>query len=1266
VENGLSSRRVFQIAKDSSGFMWFFTYAGIDRYDGSEIKHYRLSGEVDIEESSLYSSKMVCDKDKNIWISVRNGKIFSYNKLLDKFIFQVDLASFLPGQEILLNSIMFDRENRLWLCMSTGLYLFDLARQQLMLINDFQGESVSVIEQGKGHTYYIGTHRHVYYMEEGMDDSMFRPSLFDVETRVESLHFHREKLYVGTFSDGLYIIDIGEKQATHMDNIPGVPIREIKSTSDDHILVGLDGSGVYVFDAINSQLIRKYLPDEDNNTSLRGNTVCDIFVDECNRIWIGTSTNGISILDPLLPDVTYIRHEQRNDNSLISSHVNVVFEDSDGDIWYGTNTGVSMFSSGKKQWRHFINDKNKAKVVLALCEDADKGIWVGGFGIKTHRIDKQTGKIQSLPTRQDSGLSGISSNYIYSIYADNRYVWLGGIEGDLTRYDIRTKEYQYYDITCIGDIKPVNDSILSIASCAGLVLFNKKNDSYQLFTEFDGTSLNCPIRSVYPVSMEEIWMATDGKGLIRFDFISGNTLFFSLEDGLASNSILGLLQDNKKRIWFSSESGLYYIDPQSDTPINIGEYIGLEGENYNANACVRRKNGNLIFGTANGAMEIAPDFNIDNDYPTKLVFTDFKLFYKSSSVDTPDSPLEKAIDETTFISLKYVQNSFSFSFSSINFTQPHTLQYQCKLDGFENEWHDVGNKNIGYTNINPGKYDFKLRVINKYTQKVLDERNIGIAVQKPWWASWWALTIYLVILTGIAFFVFQYIKNRMERQSSREKINFFIDVAHDIRTPVALIKAPLSELENEELSDSVRKTLSMAIKNAEKLFSLVTQLLDFQKVDRAMVKLSTSINELHAYMTEKIASFDSFALKKNIRLTMDADFDYLQVCFDRNNMNKIIDNLLSNAIKYTPENGVVEVILKHTNDQWSVEVKDSGIGIPLHEQKNLFRQFYRAGNAVNSKETGSGIGLLLTQKLVKMHHGDIQFTSVENEGSSFKVNFPIGNTTNPENERISVIGQNEETSGSIKVSKEKILLVEDNDDMRAYLKTSLSQEYQVIDMSDGRQVLEQVSTINPDIIISDVVMPYLRGDEMCRMLKSSMETSHIPVILLTALTDKENIIMGLESGADDYVTKPFDSSVLKARIRNILQNREKLRKAVSSGNLSTEEINYPNELDKEFIDRAIALINDEMSNPEFSINDFCQSMAMSRSSIYNKIKTLTGQAPNDFIRIIRLNKAQELLKSRKYNISEVSTMIGFSDPKYFSTSFKKQFGISPSKYLDKI
>jgi signal transduction histidine kinase/ligand-binding sensor domain-containing protein/DNA-binding response OmpR family regulator len=1265
VEDGLSSRQTYQIEKDSAGFLWIFTSMGIDRYDGTEFRQYRLDENIESKDRILSSSGMTCDNNGRLWVSIKNRGIYYYDYTTDDFILKFKLSDYFREPPAL-NHIYFDDRNRLWICLSNGLYRLDPESGHIKEIPEFTGINVTTVIR-HNNTFYVGACSHLFFFHENRDeDKPFTVERIKFETdRIEYLHINKNLLYIGTFSNSAFILNPESGQIFSLrDIIPSVPVRSIKNTKDDEIWFGTDGGGVYVIDSDSRRLKEKYLSDEDEAGNLSGNTISDILVDERNCIWISTSTNGISIFDPQSNYIRWTKHEYKNTNSLLSNHVNVILEDSEGDLWYGTNNGISLHRKKQDRWSHFLNNKNdmdnSSMVVLALCEDNLNRIWAGGYGIGAYCIDKKSGQIKQIEKYNPLSDTGIATDYIFACYAENEFVWMGGIEGRLTRYNTKTKSYAYFPYECIGDMKAGAENLI-LATCNGLGFFDRATDELRLISTFNGSTLQYPVRCLLKSSAGEIWMATDGDGLIRYNPATGFYKLYQSDDVIKSNVINGVAEDAWGRIWFTTEKDLYRITPDNNDIICMNEFIGVEWGYFNSNACITLKNKNLAFGTAKGVVEFSPDIKLELRDSLPVIFTDFKLSYESVKAAAAGSPLKKSINETSSFSLTYKQNSFSICFSSVNFVHPHQTEYIYKLENSDLQWKasPPTRHHVEYMSLAPGRYTFRLKAINKYTKKIIGERSIEITIGRPHWASWWAISSYILFSVLFFYLIVQYIRNRIARHDAKERIRFFIDVAHDIRIPISLIKAPLSEIDAKEaLSEHGHGLLSVAMQNAEKLFMMVSQLLDLQKIDLSAEKLMITPQNIRHYIHEKINSFRMAAVQKGIRLELNIREPFPEIGFDKIKMDKVMDNILSNAIKYT-EKGYVRVDLDYSGHEWFIKIKDTGIGIPAHEQKHLFKGFYRAGNAVNSSESGSGIGLILARKLIRLMQGEITFSSKENEGSLFVISFPL-KMNNPFNETVRQ-KMTPDKSGTPKQEKEILLLAEDNEDMREYLKTSLSAKFNVVDVSNGKKALELARELNPAIIISDVIMPEMRGDEVCRILKSSVETSHIPFILLSALSEKENVIFGLESGANDYIIKPFDFAILQARIRSIIQDREALRKKLISAETGLDELNYTSQLDKKFLDKAIRIIEEELSNPEFSINEFCKALCMSRTSVYNKIKTLTNQSPNDFIRIIRLNKAKEFLKTRQYTITEIAYMTGFSDPKYFSTSFKKHFGTSPSK-----
>lgn len=572
----------------------------------------------------------------------------------------------------------------------------------------------------------------------------------------------------------------------------------------------------------------------------------------------------------------------------------------------------------------------------------------------------------------------------------------------------------------------------------------------------------------------------------------------------------------------------------------------------------------------------------------------------------------------------------------------------------------------------------------------LINNRTSATIEVPFQISLWALVLYTILIIVAASTTMLIILMRQQRKAADEKMRFFINTAHDIRTPLTLIKAPLEELANQEkLSDDGQRNVGTALRNVDALLRLTTNLVNLERIDTYSDSLYISEYELNAYIEETIEAFRSHADVKHINLTSQSDFRYLNVWIDKDKMDAILKNLLSNALKYTPEGGSVNISACETSDTWSIAVTDTGIGIPASEQKRLFKKLFRGKNAVNSQVAGSGIGLLLVRKLVRLHKGKLKFNSTEGSGTCVKITFPKGKelfdkaVQRPDANHarmvysateVSVNGtvppfshKNNEKQLPDKSTRQKILIVEDNNELREYLRGSLSEQYDTHVCSNGKEALTLAGEYLPDLIISDIMIPGMRGDRLCHALKNDINTSHIPFILLTALNTDRDIIKGLQSGADEYIVKPFNIGILRASIANLLANRKLLCRKFANLELSedkngTDCINCSTDLDWKFVATVKKEVEANMEQSNFNVDVLCNLMNMSRTSFYNKIKALTDQAPADYIRLIRLSHAAQLLKEQRYSITEISEKTGFSDAKYFREVFKKHFNMSPSQY----
>ena len=739
-----------------------------------------------------------------------------------------------------------------------------------------------------------------------------------------------------------------------------------------------------------------------------------------------------------------------------------------------------------------------------------------------------------------------------------------------------------------------------------------------------------------------------------------------MSNGLPSNSISAICFDEMGRIIASTDAGLAIVYPKTMEAININFIEGANRE-YNRAAMEKTRSGRIIFGSNSGAVSINPQLIDKLEYDARIRFYNIIINSEEQIEDSKIISLNKQIKEGN-IHLGYNDNSFSVSFESICYRYSKDIDYQYLLKGFTEVWSIPSHNNIvQFTNLPAGKYKLKVRAISRNNKKVLDEKYIEITVAQPWWNSIWAWIVYLAALIAITYLIVKIYRDRLERKYFNEKIDFFVHAAHDIRTPLSLVLAPLSNIAaDKQLSDNSRKCLDIAITNGDKLSNMISELLDFQKSDVANNPMKPIEVRVITILEGIVDKFCIMAKDKHIAINITECPQDIIVSLDYKLGAKLFDNLLSNAIKYTPVGGCIELSARTEGNKVKIDVKDNGIGIPKSAQKNIFNNFFRAENAENSNILGTGLGLMLARRITSLHKGELSFSSEEGKGSIFTVTLPIIRREparmNPDI-KSDVQGNNEH-------STDIILFVDDNADLRAYFQMSFSADYKVITVENGKKALDYLKDNECDIVVSDVMMPEMQGDELCRRIKESHDTSWMPVILLTAKASKDFIIEGLETGADDYITKPFDTEILKSKIETTLANRRRMSEyykhrvdnIITEGKAVQQDINTTetNE-DSDFIDKATAIVMENMGDTDFGIDNLCREMAMSRTLFYGKIKALTAQTPQDFIRNIRLQRAANLLREGK-QILDVCAICGFTNSKHFSTVFKKQFGVSPSKF----
>ncbi len=1289
VEDGLSNRRVSFIQKDKKGYMWFLTQEGVDRYNGKDFKAYKVvEGEEEVT-ALLNLNWLYTDKEGILWEIGKNGRIFQYIPQRDRF----ELAYQLPTTEAAeIDHCFIDNNHHIWLCYRNKITLFNTQTKEGTVIQNEIAETVTSIQQVDRTHFYVGTEvgAHFARLETSRLHHIPIPSLDDIDQQVNELYYHPvlKKLFIGTLQKGIIVFETETKKTSQpYTGLNDVSISRIKPYYENELLIATDGAGVYKMN-VNSFLTEPYIvADYSQNNSMNGNTINDIYVDEEQRIWLANNPIGITVRNNRYATYQWLKHSIGNNQSLINDHVNVVIEDTEGDLWFGTSNGISLYRSKTGQWHSFLSSfekkgDDKNHIFNTLCEVSPGVIWAAGYSSGIYEIKKSSLTTTYFTPYLFYHLNIRPDKYIRSIMKDSEGdIWSGGFY-NLKKMSADKKEIRlYHGISSVTSIIERNKKQIWVGTATGIYLLDKESGQFDhIRLPVESSYIHC----LYQAPNGLLYIGTSGSGLVVYNTANKTFVnYFSDNSALISNNIYTILPNTNGTMVISTEEGLVTYSPASETFQNWTKEQGLMTVHFNPSSGLLSSQGRFILGSSDGAVIFDKNMKMPRAYSSKMILSDLRIFYQTVYPGEKNSPLSADIDEIKDLRLKHDQNTFSLRLSSINYDYPSNILYSYKLKGFYDQWSRPSNESVvRFTNLNPGKYTLYIRAVSHEDKRItLEEREMNIIIEKPFWLTVWAFLLYICIFVLLLSGGFRILLMRKQRKASNDKIDFFINTAHDIRTPLTLIKAPLEELmDKESLTHNGVSNMNTAMRNVNSLLQLTTNLINFEKADVYSSELYITEHELNTYMQEMKNAFQQYAETKHIQFSYESNFTYLNVWFDKEKMDSILKNLISNALKYTPESGTVLITATETADSWSVEIRDNGIGIPANEQKKLFHIHFRGSNAINSKITGSGIGLMLVRKLVVLHDGKISLNSVENKGSQVKVVFPkegkclkkAHHINRPQRDTPIETYQDSSTEMYETVKKQfeqkhqRIMVVEDNDELRKYLDHTLSEDYTVQTFPNGKEALAAVKDYKPELIISDIMMPEMRGDELCIAIKNDIETSHIPIILLTALNDEKNIMDSLKIGADEYIVKPFNLGIMKASIASLLTNRALLRNKYANLDLQDEDendcLNCHSDLDRKFIASVKKQVEENMDNPAFNVDVLCNLLNMSRTSFYNKLKALTDEAPGDYVRLIRLKRAAELIKAGDHNITEVAELTGFSDAKYFREVFKKHYNVSPSRY----
>ena len=1281
VEDGLSNRRVYAIQKGPKGYMWFLTHDGIDRYNGKDFKPYKLMDGDEEVNSMMNLNWLYVDPKGTIWEIGKKGRVFRYDTKHDRFVLVYKLPeSEVKGRPTPISYGFVDANSVIWLCNEDALYLYDSNTQKVTFIQNEIGERITDIAQIDSTHFFIGTDIGIHYAELANNILTLSPcnQLDTLKIQINELYYHKpsHKVFIGTFQRGIFSYDLNKHKVMHIPSgLMDISINCIRAFNDNEILIATDGAGVYKMNTDTYASEPYIVADYNRYNSMNGNTINDIYIDSEQRIWMANYPIGITVRNNRYTDYQWIKHSIGNKQSLINDQVNAIIEDHDGDLWFATNNGISLYYSKTKQWHSFLStfdseSHSKNHTFISLCEVEPGIIWAGGYCSGIYQINNKQLSIDFFTPSLFSNLNIRPDKYIRSIMKDSSgNIWSGGYY-NLKEIDYSRKNIRHFPgLNGITAIIEKDSTHMWIGTATGLYLLEKVTGKYSY--------IQMPVESYYIYSLYQasdgmLYIGTNNAGLLVYDTTKNTFRHYHRDNcALISNNIYTLLSDGKGNIFLSTEHGLSTFYPAEETFHNWTKEQGLKSDHFNAASGTLRKNGNFIFGSTDGAIEFDKDMVLPRDYKFKMVFNDLRVFYQTVYPKDEGSPLILDIDETKTLRLKYNQNIFSLQVSDINYDYPSLILYSWKLEGFYEGWSRPGEENvIRFTNLSPGNYTLRVRAISNEDRRiVLEERSMDIIIEQPLWLSFWALILYAVIIISIASITLRIIVLRKQRKESDEKIRFFVNTAHDIRTPLTLIKAPLEEItEREQLTSSGQSNINTALRNVNALLRLTTNLINFERADTYSGSLYVSEYELSTYMEETIDAFRSYANIKHINLTYESSFRYLNVWLDKDKMDSILKNIISNALKYTPDGGNVHVFTSETEDTWSIEVKDTGIGIPASEQKKLFKMHFRGSNAINSKVTGSGIGLHLVKGYMDLHKGEITVESTPGKGTRFTLLLPAQppQTSSSDSQAAikSKLPDTEKASESPvpEGNKVTVLVAEDNEQFRTFMKDLLRQEFTVLTAADGQEGLAMAREYGPDLIISDAMMPHMDGYAFCRAVKDDVQCCHIPLILLTAKNSSESRSGAYEAGADSFIAKPFDIDVLHSRIRQLLEQRERRLASFRKGtHINPKEITITN-LDEKLIQKALECIEKNMDNTGYNVEALSADMGIERSSLYRKMQAIVGQTPTDFMRSIRLKRAAQLLESGQYSVQEISWMVGFNTPRYFSSYFKEMFGMTPSAY----
>ena len=1266
----LTSNEISNVLVDKRGYVWTGTFNGLNKFN-PKTKTFRRYYKRPSNKYSLSNSLIICSLEMpngSIWFGTGNG-VSIYNPYKDNF------KRFLQGnserKERFINDIYRDDKHRIWLATSNGIVKVDRDKNKKFVIQE----------------YTIDTNRENFTVNSVLEVS---PGIIGVGTRY----------------DGYFYFNIKNEKFIRSKeiDIPNLDVRDLELDNDKNLWVATT-SGLFIITPEKETLHIKGNNEENYGTIQ--NFIRNIYKDKNGFMWLGTQNGGI-----ITWDKSYQNFSHFSNNNLSNNITNSIVSDKEGNVYFATEAGVVNLLDKKDNvseiFRIETEEKNvKYPIKSLFFNESDDLLFIGSqnkgiivFDVKTKktRNDLITKELQSI----------LENSIVFDIKKDSKNnLFIGTLGHGLIRYNCKTKKLRVFLRNRIATniVKSVfideDDKILIGGIGGASIIRINDNGLADIQNYFKNKPLTTyKVNTIFKDSNGAIWAGTKTRGLYRIEGTKTNYVRFAIRNKFSTVS--SILEGEKGVLWLSTDRGIIKYDSNNDKSFAYDHNFRETNNNFRENSGL--KNGDqLYFGDLYGVTIFNPKKIIKNKDVRRVVLSELKIKNKVVKIEGNDGILSQSLDYTEVVELDHTNSNFSISYALPNYIDSKRNKYAYRLKGLDDSWTFTTQTEAFFTLQTAGKYTFQVKGANHDNVWGTRVTNLKIVVHPAPWKTWWAYTIYLLSLFclfyGVSWFIqsrtrlknkleLEYIANKKNEELNKAKLQFFTNISHEFRTPLTLILGPIqSILESYKGTNATYKKLRIVESSTNHLLRLINRLMDFRKLESNQFKLEAAEGNIVKFLQEIYLSFSEYAKDKNYQYSFNTSEEEINVYYDRYKLERVFYNLISNAFRYTKEGGTISVNIKKSDDNIVICVKDSGVGIAEEYIDKIFDRFFEvaAHKQADGKYTkGTGIGLSIAKNIVKLHHGNIFVENVKPSGALFSVELKLGKEHLSSDEIIENFKMSDDVSQyvtQIDIPKEKadyniqdfiteekkytILIVEDNVVLRSFIKEILKVNYNVLEAENGKVALDKAIKNLPDLIVSDVIMPEMVGTELCSKIKTTLATSHIPVILLTSRTSLVYKFEGLESGADDYISKPFNLKEFNLKVRNLLESKQRIKeKFLADQSFETMDVSLTS-LDQKLLEKAFKIVQENISNEDFNITQFSEDLGVSRSMLFTKIKAWSNATPNDFIQEIRLNHARKLLELDRFTVAEVSFKVGFKRTKYFSQCFKKKYDVTPSEYSKK-